>query len=175
MPKYNLIEFSKNYRKTTESLWNFYRDEPNSGTEGNINYSIKDSKSFNYITSITGKLEGSNVEKDDVKTVVPSKYLSSFWRILDIPLIDCEVFFTLTCSENCVITSKATRETNPDADPAAAAIANPTNARFKIKDTKLYVSVVTLSAENNNKLLEQLTTGFKGRITWNKYRSEMSN
>ena len=47
MPTYNLIECSKNYRKTTGSLWNYYRDEPNSGTEGNINYSIKDSKSFN--------------------------------------------------------------------------------------------------------------------------------
>ena len=64
---YNLFEYSKNYRKTTGSLWNYYRDDSNSGTERNINYSIKGSKSFNYKTSITGKLEGSNVEKDDVK------------------------------------------------------------------------------------------------------------
>ena len=53
MPMYNLIEYSKNYRKTTWSLWNYYRDEPNSGAVGIINYSIKDSKSFNYKTSIT--------------------------------------------------------------------------------------------------------------------------
>ena len=46
MPMYNLIEYSKNYRKTTGSLWNYYRDEPNSGAERNINYSIKDSKSM---------------------------------------------------------------------------------------------------------------------------------
>ena len=55
------------------------------------------------------------------------------------------------------------------------AINNPTGATFKITDTKLYVPVVTLSAENDNKLLEQLKTGFKGTITWNKYRPEMSN
>ena len=61
MPMYNLIEYSKNHRKTTGSLFNYYRDEPNNGTEENINYSIKNSKSFNYKTSITGKLEGKKV------------------------------------------------------------------------------------------------------------------
>ena len=55
MSMYNLIECSKYYRKTTGSLWNYYRDEPNSGAVGNINYSINDSKFFNYKTSITGK------------------------------------------------------------------------------------------------------------------------
>ena len=54
-------------------------------------------------------------------------------------------------------------------------IAAPTGAAFKIKDTKLYISVATLSAENDNKLLEQLKTRFKRTIKWNKYRSEMSN
>ena len=57
MPMDNLLEYGKNYRKTTESLWNYYRDEPNSGAVGNINYSIKNSKSFYYKTSITGTLE----------------------------------------------------------------------------------------------------------------------
>ena len=73
MPIYNLIEYSKNYGKTTGSLWNYYRDEPNSGAVGNINYSINDSNSFNYKTSITGKLEGKNVETDDVEIVVSLK------------------------------------------------------------------------------------------------------
>ena len=76
MPMYNLIEYSKNYRKTTGSLWNYYRDEPNSALGGdnkNKKYSIKDSKSFVYKTSITGK----NVEKEDVKIVVPLKYLTN--------------------------------------------------------------------------------------------------
>ena len=62
MPMYNLIEYSRNYRKTTGSLWNYYRDEPNSSAVGNINYSIKNSKSFDHKTSITGKLEGSNIK-----------------------------------------------------------------------------------------------------------------
>ena len=150
-------------------------DKPSSGAAGNINYSIKHSKSFDYKTSITGKLEGSSVEEDDVEIVVLLKYLSNFWRTLHIPLINCEISLNLTWSKNCVITSKATREADPDADPAVAGINNPTNATFKIKDTKLYVPIVTLSAEDDNKLLKQLKTGFKKTIKWNNYRSEMSN
>ena len=150
-------------------------DKPSSGAAGNINYSIKHSESFDYKTSITGKLEGSSVEEDDVEIVVPLKYLSNFWRTLHIPLINCEISLNLTWSKNCVITSKATREADPDADPAIAGINNPTNATFKIKDTKLYVPIVTLSAEDDNKLLKQLKTGFKKTIKWNNYRSEMSN
>ena len=68
---------------------------------------------------------------------------------------------TLTWSEHCVITSKETREADPDANPAVAGINNPTNATFKIKDTKLYVPLVTLPTQIDNKLLEQLKTGFK--------------
>ena len=63
MPVCNLLEYSKNYRKTTGSLFNYYRDEPNNGAVGNINYSIKDSKSFGCKTSFAGKLEGNNVKK----------------------------------------------------------------------------------------------------------------
>ena len=65
IPMYNLLEYSKNYRKATGSFWNYYRDEPNSGLGGdsnNINFSIKDSKSFLYKTSIIGKLEGNSTE-----------------------------------------------------------------------------------------------------------------
>ena len=77
---YNLLEYSKNYRKTTGSLWNYYRDESNSDAIGNINYSIKNSKSFDYKASITGKLERNNVEKD-VEIVVPLEHLSNFRKI----------------------------------------------------------------------------------------------
>ena len=71
MPMYNLIESSKNYRKTTGSLWNYYKYEPNSGSDGEgnnrINYSMKNSKSFDYKTCITGQLEGGNVENKKLK------------------------------------------------------------------------------------------------------------
>ena len=176
MSMYNLIEYSKNYRKTTGSLWNHYRDKPSSGFDdaGNnrINYSIKDSESFNYKTSITRKLEGNNTEKDGAKIVVPLKYFSNFWRTLHMPLINCEVSLTLTWSENCLLTSRATRDAvaAQGGNPAVAEIGNPTDEAFKITDTKLYVPVVTLSAENDKKLSEQLKTGFKRTIKWNKYR-----
>ena len=116
MPMYNLLEYSKNYRKTTGSLWNYYRVEPNSsifGWNNNVNYSIKDSKSFDYKASITGKLEGIDRTKD-VEIVVPLKYLSNFWRTLDMLLINCEINLILTWTENCVLTSKAARDANPD-------------------------------------------------------------
>ena len=80
MPMYNLLEYSKNYSKTTGSFCSYYRDEPNSGLGGadnNISYSIKDSKSFDYKTSIAGKLEGNNTEKE-AETVVPLKTFKQF-------------------------------------------------------------------------------------------------
>ena len=139
MPMYNLLEYSKNYWKTTGSLWNYYRDKPNSsaGSENNnVSYSIKDSKYFDYKTSITGELEGINTSKD-VETFMPFKHLNNFWRTLDMPLINCEINLILTWSENCVLTSKATRDAVPaqGGNPAAAAVDNPTNATFKITDT----------------------------------------
>ena len=106
---------------------------------------------------------------------MPLKHLSSFWRALDIPLIRCKINLILTWTENCVLTSKVTRDADPDADPEVAAIDNLTNAIFKITDTKLYVSVVTLSTENDKRLLEQLRAGFKRAIKWSKCRSEMTN
>ena len=95
MPMYNLTEYSKNYSKTLGSLWNYYRGEPNSGISGennNVNYSIKDSKSFDYKINISGKL-GINRTKN-VEIALPFKYLSNVWRTLDIPLINCEVSLT---------------------------------------------------------------------------------
>ena len=164
MPMYNLLEYNKNYWITEGSWWNYYRDEPDIGVgseNNNVNYSIKDSKSFDYKTSITGKLEGVNTTKD-VEIVVPLKYLSNFWRTLDMPLINCEINLFLTWSEKCVLTSKATRDAVPaqGRNPAVAAVDNWTNAIFKTTDTKLYMPVVTLSTEDDNNFLEQLKSGF---------------
>ena len=66
MPMYNLLEYSKDYSKTTGRFCNYYRDQANSvlGGNNNVNYSIKDSTSFDYKASITGKLENNNTEKE---------------------------------------------------------------------------------------------------------------
>ena len=137
---------------------NNYRDEPNSGVGGennNVNYSIKVSKSFDGKAGITGKLECVNTT-NDAEMVVPLKYLSNFWRTLDMPLINCEINLILTWPEKCVLTSKATRNAVPahGGNPAVAAVDNSTNATFKITDTKLYMLVVTLSTEDDNNFLE---------------------
>ena len=119
-------------------------------------------------------MTNNNLIKNDVKIVVPLKHLSNFWRHLDIPLINCEVELILTWFKNCVLIDKITRNANYNADPIVYEINNPEDATFQITDTKLYVPVVTLSKENNIKLLEKLKSGFKKTIKWNKYRSQMT-
>ena len=89
--------------------------------------------------------------------MIPLKYLSNFWRTLEIPLINCEVNLILTWSVNCVIVS-----TN---------VANQ-GAIFTITETRLYVPVVTLSTQDNAKLLPKLKSGFKRTINWNKNLSK---
>ena len=176
MPMYNLLEYSKNYRKTTGSLWNYYRDQPNSTIgDNNITHSILNSESFDYKANFMNNgVTHDNLTKNDVKIVVPLKYLSNFRRHLNIPLINCEVELILTWFKNCVLIDKSTRESDYNADPNVHEVNNPEDATFKITDVKLFVPVVTLSKENNIKLLEKLKTGFKRTIKWNKYRSQMS-
>ena len=175
-----MLEYSKNYEKTSGSLFNYYRDEPKEHTIGAgnnaINISIRNSKSFDYKTKITGSLDAGEDEKEDVTTAISLKYLGNFWRSLDIPLINCEITLILSWYEKCVLVGKALRNApDPQPNPPIAANESPTDAKFEITDCKLYVPVVTLSAENDNKLLEQLKTGFKRSIKWNKYISQMSN
>ena len=162
MPMFNLLEYSKNYRKTRESLWNYYRDEPNSSTDDdNITHSILDPESFDYKANFMDNgVTNNNLTKNDVKVVVPLKNLSNFWRSLNIPLINCEVELILTWFDNCVLIDKATREANYAVDSNFYEIDIPENAIFEITDTKLYVPTVTLSKEDDIKLLEQLKSGF---------------
>ena len=158
---YSLLEYSENYRKTTGNLWNYCRDEPNSDTDDNeLKHSIINSKSFNYNANFIGSVTHNNLTKNDVKIVIPLKYLSNFWKSLNIPLINCEVELILTWSKNCVLADMTVRDAEGD-NPAIVA---PSGAKFKITDTKLYVPVVTLSKENDIKLLEQLKSGFKRTI-----------
>ena len=91
---YNLLAYSKNCKKTTGSLWNYYRDEPS-------NVLSSDSESFEYKTSITGNsynigdskdnYDANKVGKNETEIVIPLKHLSNFWRTLSKPLINCEV------------------------------------------------------------------------------------
>ena len=145
MPMYNLIKYGDNYAKTTGSLWQYFRDEPDDDLE--------DSESFKSKIKITGKTPDDDNEKD-VEIMVPLKYLSNFWRTLEMPLINCEVNLILTWSSTCVIT-----------DTNAA-------GTFAITDTKLYVPVVTLSTQENTKFLQEIKSSFKRVINWNKYLSK---
>ena len=127
MPMYNLIEYRKKYRKTTASLWDYYREELTEDTNdiNFLNKNLINSESFKYKTSITGSTynvdaritnaEGNKVNdhaydanksgKKEVEIVVPLKYLSNFRRTLNMPLINCEASFILNSSAECVITS----------------------------------------------------------------------
>ena len=113
MPMYNLLEYSKNYRKTTGSLWNYYRGEPSDPFSSN-------SESFKYKTSITGNTynagddeegyDANKVGKNETELAIPLKHLSSLWRALNIPLINCEVELILTWLKNCVLVNMTERE-----------------------------------------------------------------
>ena len=133
MPMYNLIEYSENYSKTSGSLWRYYKDEPNDN--------LTDSELFKSKIKITGNTSADG-NTEDVEIIVPLKYLSNFWKTLEMPLINCEVNLIITWLSTCVI-----------ADSSGA-------WRFEITDTKLYVPVVTLSTQVNSKLLQQLKSGF---------------
>ena len=85
--------------------------------------------------------------------MVPLKYLSNFWRTLEMPLINCEISLILTWPPTCVITNSTGQ------------------GKFEITDTNIYVPVVTLLTQDNAKLLEHLKSGFKKVINCNKYLS----
>ena len=155
MPMHKLIEYSKNYRKTTESFWNYYKDEPSNPLSSN-------SESFKYKTSITGNTynvgvgeagyDANKVGKNETEVVIPLKHLSNFWRALNIPLINCEIELVLNWSKNCVL---ADMTANAAANPAIVA---PTVLEFELKEAKLYVPVVTLSKESGKKTFRTADT-----------------
>ena len=149
MSMYNLIEYSDTYAKTTGSLWQYCKDIPARNNNNEITEFTRGNTtdSFNFKAKITGQTGNGGTK--DVEIIVPLKYLSNFWRTLEMPLIICEVNLILTWSSNCAL--------------IATNIPNQ-NATFAITDTKLYVPVVTLSTQENTKFLQQLKSGFKGVI-----------
>ena len=147
MPMYNVIEYSDNYYSDTSgSLWNFKRDEIVNNADVTNDDNVP---SFKYKASIIGNT-GNNGRKNGVKIAAPLKYLSNFWRSLEMPLINCKVELWLNWIKRCLLTVATT-------------------AIFKITDAKLYVPIVTLSTEDNAKLSKLLGEGFKRSIYWNKY------
>ena len=181
MPMYNLLEYSKNYRKTIGSLYNYYRDELSDDTDDSNfnNIKVVNSNAFKYKNKITGNTynlnatdDGYDVNKEGRETIelaIPLKYLGNFWRALNMPLISCEVSLELKWNKNCIITSLERREVG--ARPRNNA---PTGATLAINDCKLYLPVVTLSKDDEIKLLTNLKSGFTREIIWNKYRSQMT-
>ena len=141
MPMYNLIEHNDNYSDTSGSFWDFKRDEIDNN-----------SPSFKYKADLIGNTEA-NGTKIVVEIAVPLKYLSNLWRSLEVPLINCKTELSLKWIENCVLTSAAI-----GADAIATGV---DSATFKTVDAKLYVPIVTLSAEDNAKLSKLLGEGFK--------------
>ena len=145
MPMYNLIEYSDNYSKTSGSLWQYCKEIPAVNNDGNIVdfNGANATDSFNFKTKITGQTAANNnngnvAGRVDVEIMVPLKYLSNFWRTLEMSLINCEVEFILNRSTDCVIISTNVANQNPT---------------FTITETNLYAPVVTLSTQDNAKLL----------------------
>ena len=147
MPMYNLIEYSDNYSNTSGSLWGFKKDDvTNNANVGNDD----NAPSFKYNASGIGDTEN-NGTKMGVKIAVPLKCLSNFWRSLEMTLINCKFELSLKWIEHCVLNT-----------------ANAINVTSGITNAKLYVSTVTLSAEDNEKLVKKLIEGFKRLVYWNK-------
>ena len=176
IPMYNLLEYSKNYRKTIVSLYNYYRDElTNDDNDNFANINVVNSEAFKYKNKITGNTYNVNAgadgydvtknSKQEIELALPLKYLGNFWRALNIPLISCEVSLELKWNKNCVITSLEQRDIGGGNRDNA-----PTGATLSITDCKLYIPVVTLSKDDEIKLLTNLKSGFKREIIWNKYR-----
>ena len=108
----------------------------------------------------------------NAEVVAPLKYLSNFWKYLDLPLINCRIDLDLTWSKNCVISELSrTPEVGGD-NPVDATLT--TEATFQKSNPKLYVLFVTLSTDVNIKILENTKQGLKITIFWNKYRSEIT-
>ena len=177
---YNLLYYSKNFRKTTGSFWNYYPDMPaNLGQydpnpnpldaaaitlRKRIFYTIKDSESFNHTTKLVDTLPGPvdlvnndvETELEDIKIIAPLKNLSKFIFNLNFLIINTEIEVILKWSQNCVLTEKAERtekaQTQNPLQPFVDEVNRPKDLKFNIADCKLYAPVVILKEKYENKL-----------------------
>ena len=157
MSMYNLIEYSDNYQDSSASLYQYKRDEPPED-DAAADLTADNSSSLKYKISLLGNpVVANNIARINVKVVVPLKYLSNFFRLLEMPLINCKIKLNLTWKKQCVLST------------------DDGNAVFIINDTKLHVPVVTLSKEDNKDFIEQRDKGFQRSIYWNEYKTKEIN
>ena len=118
---------------------------------------IDNSQSFQYRAALAGKTANYNNGKsfvEDTKIVIPLKYLTNFWRLLEMPLINCKVHLELNWIEGCILSSAGSA------------------SKFEIADAKLHVPIVTLSTKDSENLTKQLSEGFKKSVYWNSYQKK---
>ena len=161
MPMYNLIEYSDNYQDSSATLYQYKRDEPPED-DAVADSTADNSSSLEYKIKLLGNVtevvdNAAGVRRLNVKIVVPLKYLSNFFRSLEMLLINCKIKLNLTWKKECVLSTDAGE------------------AVFIINDTKLYIPVVTLSKEDNKDFIEQQNKGFQRSIYWNKYKTKEIN
>ena len=161
IPMYNLIEYSNNYQDSSETLYQYKGDEPPED-DAVADLTADNSDSFKYkikllgnVTEVAGNAAG--VRRLNVKVVVPLKYLSNFFRSLEMPFINCKIKLNLTWKKECVLSTGGGE------------------AVFIINDTKLHVPVVPLSREDNKDFTEQRDKGFQRSIYWNEYKTKEIN
>ena len=169
MPMYNLLEYSDNYADSSGSLYQLKRDESLMNDNDNpLNVALDNSVSFKYKASLLGKATdavGNDRSLNNAKIVVPLKYLSNFFRSLEMHLINCKIHLELNWNNNCVMHGADTY--------AGGDNANDRETAFKITSTKLYVPIVTLSTKDNVNLTKQLSKGFKRTFYWNESKSKI--
>ena len=143
MPMYNLIKYSDNYQDSSATLYQYKRDEPPEG-DPIPNLAVDNSGSFKYKVNLLGDpvLDGA-IAKRRVKFVVPSKYLSNFFRSLEMPLINCKIKLNLTWKRECVLSTDAG------------------DAVFIINDTKMYVQLLLCQKKILKILLNNKIKDFK--------------
>ena len=158
MPMYNLIEYSDNYQDSSATLYQYKRDEPPEG-DPILDLTADKLSSFKYKVNLLSNIphldaNNARVGRLNVEVVVPLKYVSNFFRSLEMPLINCKIKLNLTWKKECVLST---------ADDEAV---------FIINDTKMYVPVVTLPKEDNKDFIEQQNKGFQRSIYWNEYKTK---
>ena len=157
MPMYNLIEYSDNHQDSSATLYQYKRDEPPED-DAVADLTADNSSSSKYKINLLGNpVVANNVARRNVKVVVPLKYLSNFFRSLEMPLINCKIKLNLTWKKESTLSTDVGE------------------AVFIINDTKLHVPVVILSKEDNKDLIEQQNKGLQRSIYWNEYKTKEIN